>query len=85
MIERLREPWMHDLMAACQEIRQEDVVLYRSGGQFRSGGNAIPETPSAPATALTELPAGPAAVAVSDATNTLLESATNTLGESADT
>ena len=82
MIARLMEPWTHDLMATCQEISHEDVVRYRSGGQFRGSGNAEPEPPSAPATALTELPAGPAAVAVSDATNTLLESATNTLGES---
>ena len=63
---------MHDLMVACQEISYEDVERFRSSGQFRSGGNAEPETPSA----------GPVAPAVSDASNTLVESATNALGGS---
>ena len=31
LITRIGEPWLHDLMVACQELLQEDVVLYRSG------------------------------------------------------
>ena len=31
LIERMGEPWMHDLMVACQELRADDVRLYSSG------------------------------------------------------
>ena len=31
LITRIGEPWMHDIMAACQELSHKDVVLYRSG------------------------------------------------------
>ena len=30
LIARIREPWLHDIMVACQELRLEDVKLYRS-------------------------------------------------------
>ena len=28
---RIGTPWMHDIMVACQELCQEDVILYRTG------------------------------------------------------
>ena len=31
LIARIGEPWLHDVMAACQELCQEDVNLYRKG------------------------------------------------------
>ena len=32
LLERIDCPWMHDLMATLQEVKWEDVKLYRSGG-----------------------------------------------------
>jgi len=48
LIERLSEPWMHDLMVALQELDFEDVELYRSGGA------EIVAAPIAPAAAVAE-------------------------------
>jgi hypothetical protein len=52
LIERIGEPWLHDVMVACQELRQEDVYLYRSGSPNVLG---TPAVPAAPATAVADL------------------------------
>ena len=59
LIERIGEPWIQDIMVACQELRQEDVSLYRSGNA------KILAAPTAPAPAVAD-PAL-AAPAVADA------------------
>ena len=48
LIARMGEPWLHDIMVACQELRQEDVSLYRSGDA------KILAAPAAPAPAVAE-------------------------------
>jgi hypothetical protein len=48
LIARIGEPWLHDVLAACQELRQEDVSLYRSGDA------KILAAPTAPAPAVAE-------------------------------
>ena len=48
LIARLMETWMHDVMVVCQELRLEDVNLYRSGGV------SILAAPTAPAPAVAE-------------------------------
>ena len=53
LISRIGEPWMHDIMVACQELRLEDVKLYRSGGV-----EMVAAPPSAPAPAVAD-PAPP--------------------------
>ena len=50
LIERIGEPWMHDIMVACQELRQQDVSLYRSGNA------TILAAPTAPAPAVADPP-----------------------------
>ena len=47
-IERVGEPWIHDIMVACQELREEDVSLYRSGNA------KILAAPTAPAPAVAD-------------------------------
>ena len=47
LINRIGEPWLHDLMVACQELRQEDVVLYRSGDPAASTDETDIATPTA--------------------------------------
>ena len=49
LISRIGQPWLLDLMVACQELRQEDVVLYRSGPC------EVIVIPSAPAPAASEV------------------------------
>ena len=46
--ERIREPWLQDIMVVCQELLQEDVNLYRSGDA------KIISAPSAPAAAVAD-------------------------------
>ncbi len=48
LMARIGEPWLHDIMVACQELRQEDVSLYRSGDA------KILAAPTAPAPAVAE-------------------------------
>ena len=48
LIARIGEPWLHDIMVACQELQQEDVSLYRSGGA------EIIAAPTVPAPAVAE-------------------------------
>ena len=50
LIERIGEPWIHDIMVACQELRQEDVDLYRSCDA------KILAPPTAPAPAVADPP-----------------------------
>ena len=49
LIARIGEPWLHDIMVACQELRLEDVQAYRSGCA-PAVSLAVPTTP-APAVA----------------------------------
>ena len=49
LIARIGEPWLHDFMVACQELRQEAVSLYRSGDA------KILAAPTAPAPAVADL------------------------------
>ena len=51
LIARIGEPWMHDVMAACQELRFEDVELYRSGDAEVTVSIVVPTAP-APAVAV---------------------------------
>ena len=37
LMERVREPWMQDIMQACQEISAEDLEAYRSCGEASRG------------------------------------------------
>ena len=48
LIARTGEPWIHDVMVACQELREEDVSLYRSGN------DKILAAPTAPAPAVAD-------------------------------
>jgi hypothetical protein len=34
LIERIEEPWMHDLMVLCEELDADDVTLHRSSGSI---------------------------------------------------
>ena len=57
LIARIGEPWMHDILVACQELEYEDVQTYRSGdGQ-------IIAAPPAPAPAVADLAVPAQAVA----------------------
>jgi hypothetical protein len=49
LIARIHEPWLHDVMVACQELEGADVSLYRSGDCH------IIATPTAPAPAVADL------------------------------
>ena len=40
LIDRVREPWMHELMVSLQEVEAEDVEAYRSCGPGSIGGEA---------------------------------------------
>ena len=53
LLERIDEPWMHDLMEACQELPRTDVAA------FRAVENQPPAPPIAPATAVAEENAKP--------------------------
>ena len=37
LMERIREPWMQDIMLACQEISAEELEAYRSCGESGHG------------------------------------------------
>ena len=56
LIDRIREPWLHDIMVACQELHKDDVTLHRS-----SDGTLL-ASPTAPAPAV----ADPAVAAVEE-------------------
>ena len=60
LIARIREPWMQDLMAACQELDASDVAL------SRSGSGAALAAPVAPAPAVAEAELGQQAVVIED-------------------
>ena len=49
LIARIGEPWLHDLMVACQELEKADVILYRSGEVV------VIDAPTAPAPAFADL------------------------------
>ena len=61
LISRIGEPWLQDVLVACQELSGEDVALYRSGDTKIVANPALPavEEP-APPTAVAE-PAPPTA------------------------
>jgi hypothetical protein len=58
LIERMGDLWMLDIMVACQELDEEDVRLYRSGGAA-----LILAAPTAPAPAVEDLAVTTSAVA----------------------
>ena len=47
LIQRVEEPWMQDLMVACQEISADDVAALRADGLGRPGSGVIEETDAA--------------------------------------
>jgi hypothetical protein len=49
LLERIGEPWLHDIMVACQELRLDDLNAYRSGG------GKIHAAPTAPAPAVADI------------------------------
>ena len=61
LVDRVREPWMHDLMVALQEVLAEEVNAYRSCGPGSIGGEA-----SASADASQGAPTEAAEAAVAD-------------------
>lgn len=53
LLDRLEEAWLHDLMVVCQELRHEDVVLYRT---MRATVSSIaPVAPVAPSPAVADI------------------------------
>jgi len=52
LIQRINEPWLHDLMVVCQELDADDVALMRQGNAApHDFGGAAAEPPTAPAAA----------------------------------
>ena len=45
LIAQIGEPWLHDIMIACQELRLEDVQTFRSG-TAPAISLAVPTTPA---------------------------------------
>ena len=45
LISRIGEPWLHDIMVACQELRREDAQLYRSGNADVTVAMVAPTAP----------------------------------------